>query len=99
MTDKVYIKGYEIDMAKVAEMFGEDNVDAAIVTMVKYLDRSSYIRISTGYVPHDESHALVIVLDMDSDEDKLKERPLREVDPTFEWMGKALNGPSIWEES
>lgn len=99
MADQEYIKGYEIDIAKVAKAFGKDKVDAAILAMVKTLDRGSYIRIDTGHVPNDGSHPLVIVLDMDSDEEKLKERPLGEVDPTFEWMGEVLNGPSVWKKS
>jgi hypothetical protein len=99
MGDKEYIKGYEIDIAKVAKAFGEDNVDAAILAMVKFLDRGSYLCIDTGYLPLDGSHPLVIVLDADSDEEKLKGRPLYDVDQTFEWMGEVLNGPSVWKKS
>jgi len=93
-----YIKGYEIDIAKVAQAFGEAKVNAAIRAMVNHLDRSSYLFITTGYLPHDGSHPLVIVLDADSDEEKLKARPLDQVDPTFGWMGEVLNGPRVWKK-
>ena len=94
----MYIKGYEIDRAKVAESFGKDRVNEAVIAIVEFLDRRSYICVDTGYMPNDGSYPLVIVLDMDSDEEKLKKRPLREVDPTFEWMRSVLNGPSVWKK-
>jgi len=98
MADQGYIKGYEIDIAKVAQTFGEDKVNAAIRAIVNHLDRSSYLFITTGYLPLDGSHPLVIVLDVGSDEEKLKAQPLDQVDPTFEWMGEVLNGPCVWQK-
>jgi len=52
MADQEHITSYEIYIAKVAKVFGEDKA------------------------LHDGSHPLIAVLDADSDDEKLKERPL-----------------------
>lgn len=50
----------------VTKLTSAKKVDAAIRATVNYLvyfDRRSYIQTDTGYVPHDKSYPLVIVLE------------------------------------
>jgi len=54
------------DISMVTKLTSAKKVDAAIRATVNYLvyfDRRSYIQTDTGYVPHDKSYPLVIVLE------------------------------------
>jgi hypothetical protein len=103
----LYVKGFKIDRQKVAEVVeavsrSDPLVDAGIRVVVQQLERSAYIDIVTGYEqPSSDGKrhlALIIALDIDTDEEKLREKPLGTIDETIQIaLPHTLVGPDVWE--
>jgi hypothetical protein len=103
----LYVKGFKIDRQKVADIVQATNrneplVDAGIRVVVERLNRSAYINIVTGYEPPSpdgKRHlALVIALEIDDDEERLKKKELGVIDETIRVaLPHTLVGPDVWE--
>jgi hypothetical protein len=102
----LYVKGFKIDRQKVADMIGAPRgdpvVDAGIRVVVEQLNRSAYIDIVAGYEPPSpdgQRHlALVIALEVDNDEERLKKKELGAIDESIRAaLPHSLVGPDVWE--
>lgn len=96
-----FIKGYEISWDKVAAIVKPFKVDAAIdVVIEQFLDCDGFMYIACGLrAGHEITRPLVIVLDEDYDEEKLKKRPLGELHSSVKWVKDVLDGPDVWERT
>jgi hypothetical protein len=87
----LYVKGFKIDRQKVADMIkaprGDPIVDTGIRVVMEQLNRSAYIRIVVGYEPlsaDGQCHlALVIALEIDDDEERLRKKELGTIDESI----------------
>ena len=102
----LYVKGFKIDRQKVADIVeakrSDPLVDAGIRVVVEQLNRSAYLDIVTGYEPPSpdgKRHlALVIALEIDDDEERLKEKELGTIDESIRAaLPYTLVGPDVWE--
>jgi hypothetical protein len=102
----LYVKGFKIDRQKVADMVeaprGDPVVDAGIRVVVEQLNRSTYINIVAGYEPPspDGQHhlALIIALEIDHDEERLKQKELGTIDESIRAaLPFYLVRPDVWE--
>ena len=98
------MKGFKIDRQKVAELVeaprGDPIVDAGIRVVVEQLNRSVYIDIVAGYEPpgpDEERHlALIIALEFDEEEKRLKKKKLRDIDESIKAaLPHTLVGPDV----
>jgi len=100
MLPKQYIKGFAINREKMAAFHklepGSPAVETAIHYTIRYLDRDVYLFIGCGLEPDGECQ-LVVVLDVDYEEDKLKGRLLKPLDSSLNNVMPVLDGPDIWE--
>jgi hypothetical protein len=94
----VFIKGYEISTSKIAQLFGENNVNVAIRYIVRdKLNRDGFLYVACGSKPEKGvTYTLVIVLDQDNDLEALKERELGDIDPSIIGASSVLEGPDVW---
>jgi hypothetical protein len=81
---------------------GDPVVDAGIRVVVEQLNRSAYIDIVAGYEPPSpdgQRHlALVIALEIDDDEERLKKKKLGTLDESIRAaLPCTLVGPDVWE--
>ena len=73
-------------------------VESAIeIVIEKFLDRDGFKYMACGRREGSKSWDLVIVLDDDYDEEKLRQRPLGEIHSTVLWVMDVLEGPDVWE--
>jgi hypothetical protein len=102
----LYVKGFKIDRQKVADIIkaprGDPIVDTGISVVVEQLNRSAYISIEVGYEPPSadgQRHlALIIALEIDDDEERLKKKELGTVDESIRAaLPHTLVGPDVWE--
>ncbi|KAM6497576.1 hypothetical protein JOM56_008049 [Amanita muscaria] len=102
MLPKQYIKGFAINREKMAAFHelepGSPTVETAIHLTIRYLDRDAFLFICCGLKP-DGGRQLVVVLDVDDEEDKLKERSLKPLDSSLNNVMPVLDGPDIWERA
>ncbi|KIL58785.1 hypothetical protein M378DRAFT_15257 [Amanita muscaria Koide BX008] len=100
MLPKQYIKGFAINREKMAAFHelepGSPTVEMAIHLTIRYLNRDAFLFIGCGLKP-DGGRQLVVVLDVDYEKDKLKERPLKPLDSSLNNVMPVLDGPDIWE--
>ena len=73
-------------------------METAIHLTIRYLDRDAFVFIGCGLKP-DGGRQLVVVLDVDYEEDKLEERPLKPLDSSLNNVMPVLDGPDIWERA
>jgi len=99
---KQYIKGFAINREKMTAFHklepGSPEVETAIHFTIRYIDRDAFLTIDCGLLP-DGGRRLVVVLDEDDEEDKLKERPLKPFDSSLNEVMPVLDGPDIWERA
>jgi hypothetical protein len=95
----MYIKGFAISRPKIVQFFELDPLDTEMVERgvkgtIGWLDRDEFLFIACGI--KDGTRRLVIVLDVDEDEDKLKGRPSKPLEPSLTGALPVLDGPDIW---
>jgi len=95
----MYIKGFAISRPKIVQFFELDPSDTEMVERgvegtIGWLDRDEFLFIACGI--KDGTRRLVIVLDVDEDEDNLKERPSKPLEPSLNDALPVLDGPDIW---
>jgi hypothetical protein len=95
----MYLKGFAISRPKIVQFFELDPLDTEMVERgvkgtIGWLDRDEFLFIACGI--KDGTRRLVIVLDVDEDEDKLKGRPSKALDSSLNAALPVLDGPDIW---
>jgi hypothetical protein len=99
----LFIKGYEFNTSKIAELFSDLKVNVAIRCIVRdKLNRDGFLYVACGSQPDKGvTYTLVIVLDQDNDLEALKKRDLGEIDPSIlgALVVQVLEGPDVWERS
>ena|SRR5436190_22905422 len=105
--EKRYIKGFEVNIHKVAKQIAEvedvsdSRAQAAVRIVIEDFNREGYEFIGLGRVgsgPGDKV-ALVVVLAVGKDREELEGRELRRIDDTLQSaLPYVLEGPYVWEE-
>ena len=103
----LYVKGFKIDRQKIAnlvEVTSETDplVEAGIHVVVERLNRDAYLKIMTGYegrrADGKRRLALVIALEIDDDEERLRKKGLGTIDESISVaLPHTLVGPDVWE--
>jgi hypothetical protein len=103
----LYVKGFKIDRQKIANLLEVTSttdplVEGGIRVVVGRLNRDAYIKIVTGYEPpgpDGKRHlALVIALEIDDDEERLRKMELGTIDESIQVaLPHTLVGPDVWE--
>ena len=103
--EKRYIKGFELNIHKCAELIGEvDSVaDPMAITAVRVVvgdfNREAYKYIGLGRTGPKDQCALVVVLQVGKDHNELESRDLGPIDQSIqEGLPYVLEGPYVWEE-
>jgi hypothetical protein len=107
--EKTYVKGFILDLKKVAELAGvedtnDSEVDAYLDVIIHGFNRDGYKFIGVVYHPSlQESNgkqklALAIVLEIGHDEEVLRKMELQPIDETIAAaQPHVLVGPDVWE--
>lgn len=103
----LYVKGFKVDREKVANIVEAESttgplVEAGIRAVVDRLNRDAYISIVTGYEPKVDGTrhlALVVALEIDDDQERLKNKELETIDESIKVAAhhQTLVGPHVWE--
>jgi hypothetical protein len=79
-----YVKDFEIDRQKVANIVGDEDAKNGMMVVVDRLNRNGYLNISGGYgLPGPDGKrdlSMTIALAFGGDEEELKKKDLGEID-------------------